>query len=59
MFADECSGLGGPFERLGVGVLMREPFGDGDFEFVDTPEHAPPNALAGDLGEQPPDEVEP
>ena len=51
--------LGGPREWLGVGVARVDPVGDRGLEIGHAGERAASDALPGDLGEQPLDEVEP
>src|SRR6266446_5915669 len=49
----------GPSEGLGIGVAVRDPVFDRCDEFWHVGERTSPDALAGDLGEQPFDEIEP
>jgi transposase len=57
-FEDFAGGLG-PDEGLGVGIVVFEIVHDGAFELGDACEDAAADAVAGDLGEEPLDHVEP
>jgi hypothetical protein len=52
-------GFGGPLEGLRFGVALGEPGLDGSLEFGDALENAAADLLAGDLGKQPLDQVDP
>lgn len=58
LFGDVGGGCG-PDERLGMVVVLGKVAVDGDLEASDALEDATPDTLAGDLGEEPPDQVEP
>ena len=53
VFFEDRIGLGGPLEGLRFDIALGDPGFDCCFEIADALEHAAPDALAGDLGEQP------
>ena len=57
-FEDFTGGLG-PDEGLGIGIVVVEVIHDGGLELGDAREGAASNAVAGDLGEEALDHVEP
>src|SRR5215207_6357034 len=59
VLGDDGIGLGGPDEGFGVLVAMFDPVGDRGLEVGHGGKGATADALSGDLGKQPFDEVEP
>ncbi len=58
-FFDDGTGGGRPDEGCGVGVVLFEVVVDGHLQVDDGVEYAATDALSGDLGEEPLDQVEP
>jgi hypothetical protein len=56
---EDFGGWGGPDERLGIGIVMLQIGLDNGLEVSDACEDAAADAVAGDLGEEPFDHVEP
>src|SRR6185437_13532147 len=59
VLVDDGAGLGGPDEGLWVLVAVLDPVDNGGLELIDAVEGAAANALAGDLSEEPLDEIDP
>jgi hypothetical protein len=55
----DFDGALGPHVRLGAGVVVQQVVLDRLFQLGDAGERAAPDALAGDLGEETLDEVQP
>ena len=51
--------VGGPYEWFGVGVCVSDEAVDGELQINDRSEHAALETLAGELGEEAFDRVEP
>jgi hypothetical protein len=56
---EDRSGFGRPNEGLKLSVAFGDPGVNGGFEISDALEDPAPYALAGDLGEQPLDQIDP
>ena len=56
---EDVGGSGGPDEGLGVPVVLGEVAMDGDLQVGNALEDSAADALAGDLGEEALDEIEP
>jgi hypothetical protein len=59
VFCEDGIGTGGPFEGFLVLVSVLDPFGNRGLGFRDVVKGPSPDALAGDFGVEPLDEVEP
>ena len=59
VFGEDRLGTGGPFEGFRILISVLDPGFDGGLELFDIVEGPTPDALSGDFGEQPLDEVEP
>ena len=59
MFGEDRLGADGPFEGFRILISVLDPGFDGGLELFDIVEDPSPDALSGDFGEQPLDEVEP
>ena len=55
---NDISGLG-PYEGFWIGIVLGEIVANGDLQLGDAGEDAAPDALAGDLGEEALDQIQP
>lgn len=57
-FEDFARGFG-PYEGLGIGIVLFQVFHDGRVQFGNAFEGVATDSVAGDLGEEPLDHIEP